>query len=145
MGESIERPPQIGGCILYISKPLTHTPGTAHLTLLTTSPPPLTSSSLLTVSRHWGILCRKVEVVGEAWSSLASFTNSATEINPGILWRCAAYSLRRYMAFFSLHHLFFLILPQRLCVQQVEFHAVYMCVGVTLSGTTDVVCTARRV
>ena len=44
----------------------------------------LTSSTLVTVSRHCGILWTKVEVVGLAWSSLASLTNSPTVITPGI-------------------------------------------------------------
>ena len=36
------------------------------------------------VSRHCGILWTKVEVVGLAWSSFASLTNSPTVITPGI-------------------------------------------------------------
>ena len=47
----------------------------------------LTSSTLVTVSRQCGILWTKVDVVGLAWSSLASLTKSPTVIpNPaGIL------------------------------------------------------------
>ena len=38
----------------------------------------------MTVSLHCGILWTKVEVVGLAWSSRASLTNSPTVITPGI-------------------------------------------------------------
>ena len=44
-----------------------------------------TSSILLTVSLHWGILLTKVEVVGEVKSSRVSRMNSGTVIIPGIL------------------------------------------------------------
>ena len=44
-----------------------------------------TSSILLTVSLHWGILLTKVEVVGEVKSSRVSRINSGTVIIPGIL------------------------------------------------------------
>ena len=39
----------------------------------------------MTVSLHCGILWTKVEVVGLAWSSRASLTNSPTVITPGIV------------------------------------------------------------